>query len=450
MTNRAALRNRLGLAVLASVLIAAPILACSIPVFRYALENWQPDRYPVIVVSQGPLDTDQQALVQRLVSTAQDEERPANMVVVPCDLTETQLEETLAAEFPEQRVPVWVKESIPKLAGDLSVPKVVVLYPNVWDRAAWVAPLEDATVDRLVTSPLRSEVLKRLVDGQSAVWVLIDGNDEAANDQAWEMLQTELKSLNTEIELPDRDDIVTDDEYRPDVEIELRVEFSAVRLSQNDSEEAAFRSMLLGTEDDLRGFSEPIAIPIYGRGRTYFALVGEGITADNMRANGEFICGACSCQVKRDNPGMDLLLAENWDQHVKGSAMPEVVLPDLVGIGGFETATPELDDSTALASAANSREAPIADDIERTEPSDRDTAAESASSEGVEEASNTASDSDAVAAEVAAASEDAWTSYPPEETGSRPKFSVLLLGGILGAVVVAVVALAFMTSMASK
>jgi len=450
MGNRTALSNRLGLAVLVSALIAAPILACSIPVFRYALENWQPDRYPVIVVSQGPLDAEQQALVQRLVSTAQDEKRPANMVVVPSDLSEVQLEETLAAEFPEQRVPVWVKESIPKLAGDLSVPKVVALYPNVWDRAAWVAPLEDATVERLVTSPLRAEVLKRLVDGQSAVWVLIDGDDKAANDKAWETLETELKSLNTEIELPDRDDIVTDDEYRPDVEIELRVEFSAVRLSQDDGQEAASRSMLLGTEDDLRGFSEPIAIPIYGRGRTYFALVGEGITADNMRANGEFICGACSCQVKRDNPGMDLLLAENWDQHVKGSAMPEVVLPDLVGIGGFETSTPELDESTALASAANARETTVADDTERTEPSDRDSAAESTSSDEADEASDAANDSDADVAEVAAASDDAWTSYPPEESGSRPQFSILLLGGILGAVVVAVVALAFMTSVASK
>ena len=92
-------------------------------------------------------------------------------------------------------------------------------------------------------------------------------------------------------------------------------------------------------------------MPIYGRGRTYFALVGAGINANMIEESGHFLCGACSCQVKEDNPGIDMLLAVNWSDRIKGSAMPEVILPELTGIGSLElaaqssgsTATPPVD-----------------------------------------------------------------------------------------------------------
>ena len=112
-------------------------------------------------------------------------------------------------------------------------------------------------------------------------------------------------------------------------------------------QEAAFASMLLGSEPDLRDFDEPIAIPIYGRGRTFFALVGKGINEEMIHENCQFLCGACSCQVKQENPGVDMLMAVDWAGQVVGSAMPDLVLPELTGVGALELAeatTPEPDD----------------------------------------------------------------------------------------------------------
>ena len=52
---------------------------------------------------------------------------------------------------------------------------------------------------------------------------------------------------------------------------------------------------------------------IFGRGRALDALIGKGINADTIAEAAKFLCGACSCQVKRLNPGVDLLIAANWD-----------------------------------------------------------------------------------------------------------------------------------------
>jgi hypothetical protein len=138
--------------------------------------------------------------------------------------------------------------------------------------------------------------------------------------------------------LPARELIEAEEEFRADVPIELRVEFSAVRLSRQDAAEQAFDAMLRGSEPDLRQLNDPIAIPVFGRGRTYYALAGQGIQPDTIEENGHFLCGACSCQIKNENPGVDLLIAMNWDAHIGGSAMPEVVLPELTGIGALELA----------------------------------------------------------------------------------------------------------------
>jgi hypothetical protein len=40
--------------------------------------------------------------------------------------------------------------------------------------------------------------------------------------------------------------------------------------------------------------------------------VGKGITRENLLECVYFLTGACSCTVKDQNPGMDLLFAENW------------------------------------------------------------------------------------------------------------------------------------------
>ena len=47
------------------VLTAAPLWACNVPVFRYALEHWRSDPYQVVFFHRGELTPEQTAEIQR-------------------------------------------------------------------------------------------------------------------------------------------------------------------------------------------------------------------------------------------------------------------------------------------------------------------------------------------------------------------------------------------------
>ena len=50
--------------------------------------------------------------------------------------------------------------------------------------------------------------------------------------------------------------------------------------------------------------------------RQLYALVGKGIAPHTIGAACSFIAGPCSCQVKGQNPGFDLLMSVDWDNAV--------------------------------------------------------------------------------------------------------------------------------------
>jgi hypothetical protein len=334
------------LLVLAWLTAGLPAQACNIPVFRYALENWIPDPYPVFVLHRGPLSAEQQQLADQLKATCVDPERPANLQAFAVDVDELAADSSDSPDSSDssgrEEWPPILKEFLSAAIADrdMSSPQLVALFPAMIGRpfVAWQAEFNEANVGLLVDSPIRQEVAKRLLTGQSAVWVFIDSGHEEADEEAFQRLQTELQRLQSEVELPDQQLIESDEFFRPEVEIELKVEFSVIRVRRDDPQEVAWVSMLLGSEPDLRDFDEPITIPIYGRGRTYFALVGKGINPEMIEENCWFLCGACSCQVKQENPGVDMLIAHDWAGQVVGTAMPDLVLPELTGIGALEVA----------------------------------------------------------------------------------------------------------------
>ena len=59
---------------------------------------------------------------------------------------------------------------------------------------------------------------------------------------------------------------------------------------------------------------QPVVFPIFGRGRVLCALSGPNINASGLAECATFLSGACSCQVKELNPGVDLLMHVNWDE----------------------------------------------------------------------------------------------------------------------------------------
>ena len=94
--------------------------------------------------------------------------------------------------------------------------------------------------------------------------------------------------------------------------------------------------MLLRLEDDLLDKEmedKPMLFPAFGKGRVLPPLIGAGISEENALADCEYLCGACSCQVKNQNPGMDILVKADWWTALEGSSViAEKELPPLTGV----------------------------------------------------------------------------------------------------------------------
>lgn len=294
--------------------------ACQVPVFRYALEHWSSDKYQVIVLSDGPLDRSAQENVARLQAA---EQQPAANI-------ETQTAD-VSTVHDERLLEMW-REHQPSNA-----PLMVVLYPRtamqVPDRVLDAAELTPESVDRLLQSPVRQELAQRLCGGQSSVWIFVPCGDDDKDKAALAMLQQRIEINQKRLTVPTAEEMEIESARLDNNKIPLRIEFSVVTLDRADPREAFLLRALGHSEADLPK-SEPLAFPVFGRGRVLYGLVGAGIMPETIDMACKFLTGPCSCQVKEQNPGFDLLLAHDWEQAVAGSLLSEA-LPD-------ESAEPKL------------------------------------------------------------------------------------------------------------
>jgi hypothetical protein len=313
------------LPLLAALLIARPAQACSIPVFRFALERWPVDPYDVYVFRRGPLSDEHKALLERLEGREKVRPVRSNVRVLEIDL-DGSVDAGSAELFKAQR--------------DAKLPWMVVRYPEVGrtQGTVFAGPLSASAVNTLLDSPARREMAKRLTSGESSVWVLVEVGDKAADDAAAAVLARELPILQRELKLPEPEfGEAADDKPDPTRGPPLRVAFSFLRVSPTDPAEAMFIEMLMNTEADLKGLKQPTAFAVFGRGRAAEALVGPGISAENIADVAKFLIGPCSCQVKRLAPGTDLLTATDWPAELAAAAPPAAREPAAAGRDGAGT-----------------------------------------------------------------------------------------------------------------
>jgi hypothetical protein len=303
--------------VLISLLILLPayVYACSTPVFRYALERWPADFYDGVLVHRGPIPEDHPA------GKLFEDEKAAylNLRLTRLDLDSAE----------EEDVKKLLGEKVPE-----KLPALVLWYPWQKGRAApfWSGEFKTETVEPLIHSATRKEVAKRLSEGQAGVWIFVESGDKPKDKAALQLLQKELKNVTKELM-----------EYAPPIEQtgvpSVSYDFSTVSISRNDPNERMLLSMIMNSEPDLDEYvNEPMAVPVFGRGRVLYTLVGEGINTDNIRESAAFLTGPCGCEIKMMNPGVDLLMAVDWDGAVMEmyeefyASAEEEELPELTSV----------------------------------------------------------------------------------------------------------------------
>jgi hypothetical protein len=268
----------------AAICLQAP--ACTVPVFRYALNHWPADGYEL-----------------RASAVSLPTNAVANLTVTPA------------------------KDSPAKLLlGETEV---------------WSGALTKETLAALLDSPVRREVVQRIVHGDSIVWVFVESGNAAADAAALGVLTERLKYLQSAIELPEQDPNDPTSRLGPGPALAMR--FSVVKLSRNDTREAFTLAML---EPKRAAEKTPVAFPVFGRGRVLAALPQKDLTPDNIEDVCVFLTGACSCQVKEMHMGWDLLIACDWDDALERAdeerravPPPPEIKPETVEIRGQATET---------------------------------------------------------------------------------------------------------------
>ena len=266
--------------------------ACNIPVYRYALQFWPADDYH-IVVNPGDAPSEEAKSALELLTKFEETDRFVNISLrIIQNKPEIATEEQITVYLP-----IDYQLQMPIYSGPLTV----------------------SAVNLIIDSPARQEIAKRLITQDAAVWILLESGDKDKDDQAESILKKQLDILQNELKTPDQSDgPVEDDPYAmagPVDELpERALAFSIIRLKRDDPKEDFLVKSLLNTEPDLTEYAEPITFPVFGRGRALWALVGKGINEDMIYESLAFLAGACSCQVKAQNPGIDLLINTDWSK----------------------------------------------------------------------------------------------------------------------------------------
>lgn len=287
--------------------------ACDVPVFRYALERWTPDRFAVVVFHRDPFTPQQRLLVETLERAAKDSS--ANLVVRSVDVS---------SPIPAPFQKLWQTQSASRL------PWMVVRYParTGLESAIWAGPLETNVVATLADSPVRREVVRRLWRGDTAVWLLVESGDHNRDDTLQQGIESQSRNLERCLELP----MPSSDDPPMLLDLPLKVRFSILEVSRSDPNEHVLLNQLLNWDTRLRSSSEPILFAVFGRGRVLPPAVGSAIRPEVIATMARMLTGPCSCQIKEMNAGYDLLLTANWNALLESHRGKEPEPPPLAGL----------------------------------------------------------------------------------------------------------------------
>lgn len=304
--------------------LTSAAFCCNVPVFRYALERWEPDPFQLVIFHDKPLPTEINARLKALEPLVDAPDARPNWQVTLVDTNKP---------VPALWSGLWQQQkSMPLPAYALCTPEWKKKDPALHSGPATVAEL-----DALIASPKRSEVLAKLLKGTAVTWLIIETADEKANKQLHDLLKAETARLMDVIQIPPN---IGKDGINVLSKLPVEVSFTTVTMRANDPAEAMLIK-LLNNGDEI---SEPTLFPIFGRGRVLASMPASTLNKELLEETARFLCGACSCQVKAQNPGFDLLMLAHWTSIFGDSPAPPpqkqkpVTAPQLVPIPNRKSA----------------------------------------------------------------------------------------------------------------
>jgi hypothetical protein len=343
------------LAALAGVLILVlahgpPAPACTTPVYRVAMYNWTPAPHRVFYLHRGAVPGNDQTLNAQIAKVASDKP-PANLEFQAVDVG---VKEQLDG-LPEAVRRAW------KSHEKLGLPLHLVF--SAWGAELSAGRLDAAEVAKIVDSPARKRLAELLHEGNAAVLVVLgqprDEKTRAAEKTVAEVVaQAAAGKIAVAAGAPDESPMPGPSPQGPNQErpegkpgdsapaegharAPPGLNVATLSVLRTDPAEAWLVRSLMSVETDLGKYAaEPMVFAVFGRGRVLPPFIGRGITAENLTEAVSFVAGACSCTVKDQAPGWDLLVRWDWAATAETLAASDPTLRAPGGWGGYQEFTP--------------------------------------------------------------------------------------------------------------
>lgn len=144
-------------------------------------------------------------------------------------------------------------------------------------------------LDNIAFSPVREKIFAELMSGKLCVMLFLRSGNREKDERGIQVISSTLATSP------------------------FRKVITVVELDRNSVDEQHFVSMLLNVEDDLKFIQEPMLFGIFGRFRALEPLLANGISIENIRLMIEFLTADCSCLIKDNLPGRNILYCGAWE-----------------------------------------------------------------------------------------------------------------------------------------
>lgn len=257
--------------------------ACTIPVFRFALDRWEADKFHLVLPPAVAQDSAIQDLLRPMRANGK-----ANL-----DIT--------TAKDPTQ------KDS-------------VLLSSRDDEKRLWSGKLDSSTLAGVLDSPARQKIVQQILAGDSLVWVIADSGSALDTVEA-ARIEKRLKFLEQVAALPIQDPNDPDSQLGPGPPLQLK--FTTLRLRLNDPAEQLLLRMLAGPTAQFDPATTSFAGVVFGRGRVLGAWPLAILDDAALENACMFLVGRCGCRLKNENPGWDLLLNLDWEKALATASTAE-------------------------------------------------------------------------------------------------------------------------------
>ncbi len=283
-----------------------PVDACNTPVFQYALLRWNPEPYRIFVFYKSNFSPDQLQAIKLLEPL----EQRSLIIYKQIDINSLSnadnpikyLWRTIKGEFPHLQLPI-----------------IVVRFPvSERNDNIYVDSLSISAIKQIISSPVRIEIADKLANG-AIVWLISLTHDKTHNAKIKKILSDELNAYSQRYSQANLS----------------KLEFAIIELKRDDKNENFIFKLLAKIYPALTNTNEIIAFPIFGRGRILFPIPEKKLTHKAIFAACDFMTGPCACEIKDQNPGIDLLLNVDWDNLASSSdefidqMLPSAETPDV-------------------------------------------------------------------------------------------------------------------------